>query len=149
MIYDKIENLERYKGFPDIYEGLVFLRNATANIENGRHLINNNVYANVSEVTTAETNPVDFEAHKQHLDIHYPLDGEEKIKVCPVEKLEQYSEYKPDTDAAFFRNPGAKTVEITVGNGYFAVLFPNDGHEPLLCIDEPAKFKKVVVKIKI
>lgn len=149
MIYDKIENLERYKGLPDIYEGLVFLKNATAETEVGKHLINNNVVANVSEVTTAETNPLDFEAHRHHLDIHFPLNGEERILVCPVEDLEQYSEYKSETDAVFYRNPGVKVVEITVGKGYFAVLFPNDGHEPLLCVGEPTKIKKVVVKVGI
>lgn len=149
MIYDKIENLERYKGLPDIYEGLVFLKNATAETEKGKHLINSNVIANVSEVTTAETNPLDFEAHKEHLDIHFPLNGEERILVCPVENLVQYSEYNAETDAVFYKNPSAKTIEITVGNGYFAVLFPNDGHEPLLCVGKPEKMKKVVVKVKI
>lgn len=149
MIYDKIENLERYKGLPDIYEGLVFLKNATIDIETGKHHINNNVVANVSEVTTATTNSLDYEAHKEHLDIHFPLNGEERILVCQVENLEQYSEYKADTDAVFYKNPSGKAVEITVGKGYFAVLFPNDGHEPLLCIDKPEKLKKVVVKVKI
>lgn len=149
MIYDKIENLERYKGLSDIYEGLLFLKNATIDIETGKHNINNNVVANVSEVTTATTNPLDYEAHKEHLDIHFPLNGEERILVCQVENLEQYSEYKADTDAVFYKNPSGKAVEITVGKGYFAVLFPNDGHEPLLCIDKPEKLKKVVVKVKI
>lgn len=149
MIYDKIENLERYKGLPDIYEGLVFLKNSTADTETGKHHINNNVVANVSEVTTAETNPLDYEAHKEHLDIHFPLNGEERILICPVENLEQYSEYNADSDAVFYKNPNKKAVEITVGKGYFAVLFPNDGHEPLLCIDKPVKMKKIVVKVKI
>jgi len=149
MIYDKIENLERYKGLPDIYEGLVFLKNATDDIETGKHHINNAVVANVSEVTTATTNPLDYEVHKEHLDIHFPLNGEERILVCPIENLEQYSEYKVDSDAVFYKNPSTKPVEITVGKGYFAVLFPNDGHKPLLCVGKPEKIKKVVVKIKI
>lgn len=149
MIYDKIENIERYKGFPDIYEGLVFLKNAGDDIETGKHHINNNVFANVSEVMTSETNPLDYEAHKEHLDIHFPLNGEERILVCPVENLKQYSEYKADSDAVFYKNPSTRPVEITVGKGYFAVLFPNDGHEPLLCIDKPEKLKKIVIKVKI
>lgn len=149
MIYDKIENLERYKGFPDIYAGLQFLKSATFETETARYTINDNVVANVSEVQTAETNPLDFEAHIDHIDIHFPLNGTERILVCPIENLKQYSEYNAETDAIFYKNPGARAVEITVGNGYFAVLFPNDGHEPLLCVDKPEKMKKIVVKLKV
>ena len=45
-------------------------------------------------------------------------------------------------------NPRVK-AEMTIGNGYFAVFYPQDGHMPQLCIDEPRMVKKVVVKVQM
>ena len=38
---------------------------------------------------------------------------------------------------------------MTIGGGYFAIFFPQDGHMPQLSVDEPMMVKKVVVKIEI
>ena len=44
---------------------------------------------------------------------------------------------------------GIKPQELLLGDSYFAILFPQDGHMPLLCVDKPKPVKKVVVKVKI
>ena len=31
----------------------------------------------------------------------------------------------------------------------FAIFYPNDGHEPLLCLIDPEKIKKAVANIKM
>lgn len=50
MIYDKIDNIDLYKGLSeDIYLGLEFLKKATPEIENGVHEISPRVKAIVSE----------------------------------------------------------------------------------------------------
>ena len=38
---------------------------------------------------------------------------------------------------------------MEIGNGCFAVFYPQDGHMPCLCVDGPMKVKKVVVKVEI
>lgn len=38
---------------------------------------------------------------------------------------------------------------MTIGDGFFAVFYPQDCHMPQLCVDEPMKVKKVVVKVEI
>ena len=40
-------------------------------------------------------------------------------------------------------------VEFTIGNGYFVILFPQDGHMPQLFVNKPSSVKKIVVKVKI
>jgi YhcH/YjgK/YiaL family protein len=38
---------------------------------------------------------------------------------------------------------------VKLGKGAFVVLFPQDAHEPQICIDTPSPVKKIVVKIAI
>ena len=36
-----------------------------------------------------------------------------------------------------------------MGNGYFAILYPQDGHMPQLSVTAPVMVKKVVIKVKV
>jgi beta-galactosidase beta subunit len=57
MVYDKIDNIETYKGLSeDIYEGLKFLQQASVSLANGVHVINSRVKAIVSEYETKAVN---------------------------------------------------------------------------------------------
>ena len=57
MIYDRITNINTYKGLsPDIYEGLKFLRQVSPDIAVGTHQINPRVKAIVSEYETKQVN---------------------------------------------------------------------------------------------
>lgn len=149
MIYDKIDNIELYKGLSDdTYLGLDFLRNATPDIESGVHELSPRVKANVSEYKTKEINEYGFEAHKKFIDIQFLIKGSEKICCLPLDQLIETKPYSEEDDAAFFtteQNP----IEMTLGKGYFAIFYPQDGHMPQLCVNEPMDVKKVVVKVRI
>ena len=149
MIYDKIDNREQYKGLSeDICLGLDFLKTVTPDIENGVHELNRRVKAIVSEYETKKVNDNGFEAHKKFMDIQYVLQGAEKVCCLPLDQLQERIPYKEESDAAFYIT-NQKPVEIVIGNGCFAVFFPQDGHMPCLSIDKPTMVKKVVVKVKI
>lgn len=149
MIYDSLSNIEFYKGLSDdIYEGLVFLKNVKPSIENGVYELNSRVKAIVSEYTTKEINEHGYEAHRKNIDIQYLLSGEERIACLPIERLKETKAYNEDNDAAFYA-ADLMPQEMTIGNGYFAIFFPQDGHMPQLCVDKPMKVKKVVIKIEI
>ena len=149
MIYDNISNLELYKGLsPNIYEGLKFLCEADANIDNGVYQINPHVKAIVSEYETKLENEYGYEAHRKNIDIQYLLSGEERIACLPIERLKETKAYNEGNDAAFYE-ANIKPLEMTIGEGYFAIFFPQDGHMPQLCIDKPMSVKKVVIKVEI
>ncbi len=150
MIYDKLDNIETYAGISsDIYEGLKFLKQIDANIEKGVHQINPKVKAIVSEYETKTVNEIGYEAHRENIDIQYIISGEEKISTLPLEYLKETKTYDEEIDAAIYVEIGIKPQELLLGNGYFAIFFPQDGHMPQLCVNKPEKVKKVVVKIKI
>lgn len=149
MVYDKIDNIETYKGLSeDIYEGLKFLKNATPDLACGVHEINPRVKAIVSEYETKPVNENGYEAHRKFIDIQYLLNGIEKNCCLSVEKLKETKPYKEEIDAAFYITD-KQTPELTLGDGYFAIYYPQDGHMPCLCLKKPENVKKIVIKIAL
>lgn len=150
MIYDKIDNLNTYAGISeDIRKGLEWIRDVKPDVENGLYELSSRVKAIVSEYTTKEVNENGYEAHREYIDIQYLICGEEVICSSPLEYLNEIKTYNKDIDAAFYVEVGIKPQELLLGNGYFAILFPQDGHMPQLCANKPENVKKVVVKVKI
>lgn len=150
MIYDKIDNIEYYKGLsPNIALALDFLKQMKPDTAVGTYQINPRVKAIVSEYETKIQNEYGFEAHRKNIDIQFLLTGEERIACIPIEKLKATDPYDEEKDAAFYAAENVKAQEMTIGNGYFAIFYPQDGHMPQLCISEPMVVKKVVIKVTI
>ena len=149
MIYDKIDNLETYARISeDLRIGLEFLRQVSPDIEKGVHELSPRVKAIVSEYTTKPENENGYEAHRQYIDIQYLVSGSEKICSLPLEYLKETKPYSEECDAALY-SADIQPQEMMIGNGYFAVFFPQDGHMPQLSASEPLPVKKIVVKVKI
>lgn len=148
MIYDHINNIAFYRGLsPDIAVGLDSLKQMQPDIDVGVYQINLRVKAIVSEYETKTVNECGYEAHRKNVDIQYLLLGEERIACLPIERLKETKPYSEEKDAVFYTTD-LRPQELILGNGYFAVFFPQDGHLPQLCIDEPVPVKKVVVKVE-
>ena len=150
MIYDKINNLETYSGISeDIRLGLEWLRDVNPDIEKGVYELSHRVKAIVSEYTTKEVNENGYESHRDYIDIQYLISGSEKICCLPLEYLKETKAYKKEIDAAFYEEANVRTQEMVIGNGYFAIFFPQDGHMPCLSADVAEVVKKVVVKVEM
>lgn len=150
MIYDNIDNLELYAGISeDIRIGLEYLHDLKPDIEKGVYELTPHVKAIVSEYLTKEENEYGYEAHRDYIDIQYLVSGSEKICCLPIEYLKVTKPYDKEIDASFYVEKDVKPQELLLGDGYFAVLFPQDGHMPPLCVAKPSPVKKVVVKVRI
>lgn len=158
MVYDKIENIELYKGLSeDIYEGLKYLKEMNADIAPGTYEITPKVKAIVSEYETKPVNENGFESHRKNIDIQALLTGTERISFLPVDQLTETKPYNPDTDATFYEVPSGPSIlncqlsiinsQLTLLPGSFALFFPHDAHMPCLSIEKPTKVKKVVIKV--
>lgn len=147
MIFDHINNIESYKGLsPDLYEGLKYLQQVSSDIAVGTYQISPRVKAIVSEYETKVKNEVGYEAHRKNIDIQYLLKGEERVACLPIEKLKETKPYSEEKDAAFF-TASIQPIEMTLGDGFFAIFFPQDGHMPQLSVGGPEMVKKVVIKV--
>lgn len=159
MIFDKIDNIELYKGLSDdIYEGLKYLKEMTPDIALGTYEITPRVKAIVSEYETKEVNENGFESHRKNIDIQALLTGTERIAFLPVDQLTETTPYNDATDAAFYTSDDIihqtshilhQTSSLSLRPGTFALFYPHDAHMPCLCMDTPTKVKKVVIKVKI
>ena len=150
MIIDTIKNIEIYKELSsDIYAGLKFIANATADIKLGTIRVNNNVLAIVSEYETIESFERGFEAHKHVIDIQYPIIGVERVKWSPIEDMDVNIPYDKSKDRTFFKNPHINSTHVDIGNGIFAIMFPSDGHGPQHYVTQPEFIKKITIKVSI
>lgn len=150
MIVDKLKNIEIYKGVSDdIYAGLKFLVQATSDIELGTYPINEKVKAIVSQYETVEIFERGYEAHKHVIDIQYPIVGLERIKWSPIEGMDVNIPYDESNDRTFYKTPSAQGTHVDIGNGIFAIMFPEDGHGPQHFVNKPEMIKKITVKVSI
>ena len=150
MIVDKLKNIDIYKGIsPDIYAGLQFLQHATPDIEIGTYPINDNVKAIVSEYETIADFSRGYEAHKHVIDIQYPIQGLERVKWSPIEGMNVNIPYDVAKDRTFYKDPSPRGTHVDIGEGIFAIMFPEDGHAPQHYIDKAESIKKITIKIAI
>ena len=151
MIYDRISNIALYAGLSeDICMGLEWLHDVNPNIEDGIYELSSRVKAIVSEYETKTENEHGYEAHKKNIDIQYLLSGEERMACLPIERLKETKAYNEETDVAFYADDlSLQSSTLSLLPGYFAIFFPQDGHMPQLCVNEPMMVKKVVIKVEI
>ena len=150
MVVDSLKNIDVYKGLSaDIYAGLKFLQKAKPEIEPGEYPINNNVKAIVSEYNTVEVFERGYEAHKHVIDIQYPIRGLERVKWSPIEDMEINIPYDEVKDRTFFKSPSSQGTHVDIGNGIFAIMFPEDGHGPQHYVGKPEFIKKITIKVSI
>lgn len=151
MIYDSLDNIDLYKGLSaGIYEGLRFLKEASPDIAAGVYQICPGVKAIVSEYDTKLENENGFEAHRENIDIQALLVGDERIACFPIDRLTETKSYSQEEDVAFYAiAPSLQPSYLNIQPSYFAILYPQDGHMPQLCVSSPQKVKKVVVKVRL
>lgn len=152
MILDTLDNIEMYQGVSsDIYSGLVWLKQAAGkdDIELGVYPINDNVEAIVSAYETIENFERGYEAHNHVIDIQYPFSGLERVKWSPIADMEVNIPYDQAKDRTFYKTPHEQGTHVDIGNGVFAIMFPQDGHGPQHYVNAPMLIKKITVKVAI
>ncbi len=150
MIFDKLENYTTYAHLSEnLKKGFEWLVNSyTLDTPEGKHVIaGDKVFAIVSSYKTKPYNEGEFESHKKYLDIQYIPEGEEMICVTGLENLTPKTDFDYSKDIVFHTGDGDP---IRLPEGYFMVLFPQDGHKPgIMTGSERLPVKKVVVKVAV
>lgn len=150
MILGSLNNIETYKSIsPDIYAGLQFLATAQEDIALGEYPITDKAKAIVSEYETVAEFTRGYEAHLHVIDIQYPILGMERVKWSPIKEMDINIPYDEVKDRTFYKKPSAQGTHVDIGNGIFAIMFPEDGHAPQHFIDKPRLIKKITIKISI
>jgi biofilm protein TabA len=92
---------------------------------------------------------IKLEAHRQYIDIQYIVSGEEVMGWAHVSELHGATPYNPEKDVFEGTLPAARLTPVLVKPGQAAVFFPEDAHAPKLAAGQPARVKKIVVKVRV
>jgi YhcH/YjgK/YiaL family protein len=148
MIFDKISNIDAYKGIhPGVFKGLEILRDTDfSKFDDTRYYVDGEDL--FFFLTTYETQLVNDtpEAHIKYIDIQCLLYGKEYMNVGALEDMTDEVLPRPEGDIRFYHGP---TDTVTLCPGKFAVLFPCDAHAPNIAVGTPETVRKVVVKVKV
>ena len=142
---------EKHLYAPTIQKALAWLQTTDlASLPTGRLPIDGDrMYAMVSEYMTEPKEKRRAEAHHKYVDVQFIAVGEEKIGVAPlVAGYEVVEDKLAEKDAIFYAGLQDE-VELGLKAGMFAVLFPWEVHRPNCAAGEPAKVRKVVMKISV
>lgn len=150
MIYDRLSQLDRYRGFSrHVDRGIAFLQMADlSEFPLGRVDIDGDfVFGNrFSYMTAPLSGHGGFEAHKRYLDLHVVLSGAEAMALSPIERLEE-TETLEQEDSVLYR--GSPDCILPIRQGMFVLIFPGEGHMPRLAAGAPERVEKLVLKIAL
>ena len=149
MIVDSIGNANLYesinKNFPKVFEILASLdKNATE----GKIVIDDgNVWINVQHFgDKAPSADPKFEEHRNFIDIHYIVYGEEKFGYNNLDRLTVTVPYDEKRDVEFSKGD---ISEIFLKSGDFLITYPQDAHIPNMVKINTDLMVRAVAKIKI
>jgi biofilm protein TabA len=146
MITDKLCNAHLYYGcHPGFQKAFDFLIQ-NSNPEPGRYEIDGDrIYATRQTCKLSGEGSGSFEAHRNFIDIQYIVRSGESFRYAHADTLSELTSYDEKKDAQRFLGDGSV---ITLREGDFIVLFPDDAH--LACIsptEDGVSSEKIVVKV--
>lgn len=126
MITDKITNFIRYsKIFPEVFE--IISENDLFLFQTGRHTIDEQIYMLATRYETILQPKTQYENHHKYIDVQLLLQGVEDIAYTETSTLNKVKSYDQDQDYELFEGDGNI---LTLHNGYFAIFFPGEAHQP-------------------
>lgn len=150
MIIDRLQMIGSYRGVSreldraiDALEGI-----DPAALSAGRHHIDGDqLFMTRSTLELADEASLQFEWHRNYLDVQILLSEKERIVWLPVNPDEPPGVYLPDRDVAFFDNGAGMSFVLEAG--MFVIFFPWDGHKPRCRTGVSETIEKLVVKIRL
>ena len=142
MIAGLLKESDRYADLhPDLTVGFDAIKNLNSAAEVGEYRINDQVTLIVSSYETTLDRPNKYEAHRKMIDIQYVVSGQECVDWSPLKGMTLKNAYDESRDRAFWVEPFQPT-SVIIGDGVFAVFFPEDAHRP--CLPGPAGSKQIL-----
>lgn len=149
MIFGNINHLEEF-GFLEesVKRCFAYLKSHDLlSCEKGTYKIDGDkLFVNVVEYTTMEAENRFWEAHRDYLDVHVMLKGQEQIDINFIQNMELKEYVKKDD---FLPMEGKKNGSVVLREGDFLVCYPSDGHRTAVKVEEAETIKKAIFKVVI
>lgn len=86
-----------------------------------------------------------LEVHRDYIDVHFLLEGEETIGWKAIEDVTNETKpYDAEGDCALYTEPAS--TYVTLRPGQFLIVWPEDPHAPVI---GTGKIRKAIAKVKI
>lgn len=152
MIIDILENFSRYPAIPGYADIAAFLaaHDVYALADGDYPIFEGRVTSRIFSYRTRNPAELDFEIHREHLDVQIILSGTECMMTTSPRQLVEVKEpaIPMSGDWHFFAALGAPSSFI-VPRGGFAVFYPGEPHKPNCMVESPDEAKKIVFKVRI
>lgn len=153
MIVAKLKDAADYRGIhPMLDRALGYLNEEflrTVGTET-THMDGQNLYATLNVFETQPDEKGFFEAHRDYLDIHVVLAGEERMDIADTADLTlDAAASKPENDFYAYSDKDPAHQSIILRQGDFLVAFPADAHRVKGQVSGPCEVRKVVFKIRL
>lgn len=91
------------------------------------------------------------EVHRRYVELQYMAEGSELMGYYPDRGDNQVLEdCLEEKDTLYYKeNPRSEEAMLLMTPGTYAIFFPEDVHRPFCQVDQPARVKKIVIKIAL
>ncbi|MBS6396346.1 MAG: YhcH/YjgK/YiaL family protein [Clostridiales bacterium] len=104
------------------------------------------IYVNLCEYVTQETEERVWECHRNYLDIHVTVTGAEQMDFGFLSRM-QPGPYDAGKDLIILEGDAAGSLILNEGD--FLVCYPQDVHRTAVKVGEPKNIRKAIFKVKI
>lgn len=149
MILDSLKNKALYEALHPRFKAVFDYIDShdLATMECGRHDIDgDDIFVVVQEWDLRPTQEARLELHRKYIDIQLVLDGADEVFGWSEKKdcLKPEAEFDEQKDVQFFTD--IPQCFYSVSKGQFSILYPEDGHAPML---GEGHVKKCIFKIAL
>ena len=148
MIYDQIQNAERYYAcHPNIEAALRYIRQHRddPSLEDGKFVIQPDTFiVNVVSGKTRNRGDARMECHERFMDVQYILEGEE---ICAIAPAEPSVAVDPESDTGFWDCEDSGCIRVRQGEFY--IVWPGEPHCPMVSTGAVAPIRKIICKVRV
>lgn len=150
MIITKKEHLSHYEGIHKNLDTAIryILNHDLSSLPLGSTIIDDmNVFVNHFTYITAPIETGFIEAHRDYLDIHVILSGEEYVGYLDMKNAQELQPYSEDDD--FYKVTGKIETFAYGTNDNMILTWPEDAHQPKIQVNDAVHVDKLVFKVLI
>lgn len=122
-------------------------QNDLSKVPTGRITLDaDNIFINIDDAELRTQSEQVLEIHRQYIDIHIPLSGEEIVGWTPLDDLEVPSNEPFDVKRDFALYAQKASTYFIVKPGQFYIMFPEDAHAPII---GKGTLRKLIAKVRV
>jgi YhcH/YjgK/YiaL family protein len=147
MLFANVSSLD-LEDYKKLSQAVKFLENTdlTKTPLGRSHQDGETFYCQTLEYETEAIENFEFEIHEKRLDLHYIVEGEERIDVSPNSNYAVITDYNNERDIQYVKL-SKNYNQVLLHKGDFVLIGMHEPHRTNGFIDKPTHVRKIVLKL--